>query len=488
MGFIPVQRVVHGVQRAVADAVAFAALQRGRFGPDRALLRADFSQLTTYLRSARWFDAKDQNIKGVRVRSFTRVELGGDFDKGQYYFAQIKVTGERHRVLGFYNTALKLNPNGTVEEVFKPDGDSKELGAEAQAFAHWLRSAALGQAEGLSAQVTAQGRSFERSAADEVSFLVDEMRASNTILVFKRGGVNREVLKLNRTFQPIATPDPEVRNLLTLAEKGFKHTGTVHGVLEIWRGKTRKAAGAILTGFVPNEGTSGAAFERDVESGNPEKAIGRSGQEGQVILQFHRDLATGAEMRPENLRTVLAEVTDQLAKAEALPKEGNEEFLKALPTLRAFLDSLKTLDVSKLRVFKSWQPIHGDLHHYQMLDALDGPSVMDPAGETMLPIWKRAQPSTVARDVAGMLRSFTYMQGKPGLLADTAKTGADRWMSGYLGEAEMTAEDQKLLLAELIRKAAYEVVYEKKNRPNTEFPGVVQRSFPGLVAQVQASV
>lgn len=119
------------------------------------------------------------------------------------------------------------------------------------------------------------------------------------------------------------------------------------------------------------------------------------------------------------------------------------------------------------------QRVHGDYHLGQVLRAADGWKLLDFEGEPGAPMADRVVPDHPLRDVAGMLRSFAYAAAQGGAGLDPAAVG--RWradcerafFAGYAGTgaADPTA-DAVILAAYLVDKAAYEAVYEKRNRPD----------------------
>ncbi|MEO3764487.1 maltokinase [Streptomyces sp. B5E4] len=116
---------------------------------------------------------------------------------------------------------------------------------------------------------------------------------------------------------------------------------------------------------------------------------------------------------------------------------------------------------------RTWraQRVHGDLHLGQTLRGSRSGrwSFVDFEGEPELPPPARRRPHPVTRDVAGMLRSFTY--AAPG-----APSWADRCGAAYCaGYAERSGTDPReeaaLLRAYVADRAVHEVVYEAGNRP-----------------------
>lgn len=119
------------------------------------------------------------------------------------------------------------------------------------------------------------------------------------------------------------------------------------------------------------------------------------------------------------------------------------------------------------------QRVHGDYHLGQVLLAPDGWKLLDFEGEPGGDIAGRIVPDHALRDVAGMLRSFAYAAAQGGARQDPAVVAAwqaacvQAFLEGYArsGAADPDA-DRALLVAYTVDKAAYEAVYEKRNRPD----------------------
>jgi len=134
---------------------------------------------------------------------------------------------------------------------------------------------------------------------------------------------------------------------------------------------------------------------------------------------------------------------------------------------------------------------HGDLHLGQILQRPDGRFVViDFEGEPLAPLAERRAPASPARDVAGMLRSFSYAAHSArlratscGLPADNAPDVLLHWerlarhwfLQGYFGEVDgadghlwpaLPEARQSLVCLFEIEKAFYEVDYEINNRPD----------------------
>jgi len=132
---------------------------------------------------------------------------------------------------------------------------------------------------------------------------------------------------------------------------------------------------------------------------------------------------------------------------------------------------------------------HGDYHLGQVLVAEADIVILDFEGEPARPLIERRQKSSPLRDVAGMLRSFSYA-ALTGLDVATHTRPEDLarltpwarlWETGvssafrhaYLAATEGTtlvprdADDfDTLLRAFVVEKALYELAYELNNRPD----------------------
>jgi maltokinase len=312
---------------------------------------------------------------------------------------------------------------------------------------------------------------------------------SNTSLIY---GQNY-ILKLFRKVAPGRSPDLELHR--ALAAVGCKHIaaplGSIEGPLEASPGGGGLATYGMLTEYFRGTADGWAMATtsvRDllaqsplsgstpgpVEYIDPADAGGDFAAEahrlGHAVASVHADLATalGSSPAPAGYLDALAEGMHRRLDAalgqvpELHPYQG---------ALRAAFDAVRGLKAPV-----PVQRVHGDLHLGQVLRSVTGWVLIDFEGEPMVPLASRVAPTTVLRDVAGMLRSFDYAanhlplgDADPQQRAAAALTWTTRnqnaFCDGYAHVAPDPREQAVLLRACELDKAVYETSYEASNRP-----------------------
>jgi maltokinase len=298
---------------------------------------------------------------------------------------------------------------------------------------------------------------------------------SNSSIVFGEA----LILKAFRRVEPGVNPELEL--LRFLSEHGFPNIAPLAGWYE-FEGRFIDATLGILQEYL-----AGAR-------GGWELALERIGTDPEGFLGDLRDLGevTGA------LHTVLG--SDNSAP-EFAPDEPSQEALSLLTAdvdeqiERIFVDLPETEAVAPIagrgqdvrerlqalshigaggRVIRT----HGDYHLGQTMLAERGWVILDFEGEPARPLPERRLKRSPLRDVAGMLRSFSYVTAGAKLLhgveapdgwEDRARTA---FLEGYFDRAEPSllppgeAPTRQLLAVFELEKAVYELRYELNNRPD----------------------
>ena len=361
---------------------------------------------------------------------------------------------------------------------------------------------------------------------------------SNTLVLFGQSLVLKGYRRLRRGLNP----EIEVGRFLTEASP-FAHVAPVLGTLEVHTEGREPVALAMLQAYVPNQGNgwsytldylaraleagrasadtaramAGDAAARPVDAAEPtpveEHALYLElvGTLGRRTAELHRALArsTGdvafepepavaadldgwvAQVR-EDVATTFAQLQSRLAAlAQVAQAPGAPEaaplaarLLSSREALLARIDACRPADdcgVAKTR-------LHGDYHLGQVLIAERDFVIVDFEGEPGRSIAERRAKHSALRDVAGMLRSFSYAAAvaldaaatdRPDDRARLAPYAAgwrqaaeSAFLSAYLDVLDdapvraRTEHDTRALIELFaIEKALYEVRYELANRP-----------------------
>ena len=292
----------------------------------------------------------------------------------------------------------------------------------------------------------------------------------------------RLVLKVFRRAQPGENPDLELTRALTRQES--PHVAPVRGWLEADLDGEATTVG-LLQDFLAtgSDGWAAAtASARDlfVEGDLHADEVGgdfaaESERLGAAVAQVHADLrdALGStDAGADGVRTLVERARRRLDEAASL----SEDVAARRDAAHALLDRAEA-ETSSLEV----QRVHGDLHLGQTLRNEHGWFLLDFEGEPADPVGLRRRPDNLLRDVAGLMRSYDYcarylaaqMSGSPEE-AEQRRYRALEWtrrnvaalLDGYAAAAGHDPRDADLLLRTYqLDKAAYEVVYEARNRP-----------------------
>jgi maltose alpha-D-glucosyltransferase/alpha-amylase len=335
--------------------------------------------------------------------------------------------------------------------------------------------------------------------------------SSNTIVVMGE----RLVLKGYRRLRDGASPELEMGRYLTEVVR-YWNCAPLAGVLEYTGNDGRTKLLAMLQAYVPNQGdgwTYALEYLRrhlEVHRTAPATdALPVNAHEGFLVMirtlakrtaELHAALATrtgNADFDPEPLsradldgyrqralgeaRNALALLKSTLEQIPAADRDKANEVLSHQDGLLARVEAAASEDAQGQKI-----RIHGDYHLGQVLVTRNDFVIVDFEGEPGNSIEQRRAKQSPLRDVAGMLRSFSYVEHSAlrsvahdevefAKLAPLARAWTAEvrtaFLSAYEAEARRTSAytpltpGRGLLGLFELEKALYELRYELSNRP-----------------------
>ena len=444
-------------------------------GPEN-LVRAAAASLTRDLSSERWFAAKARPIAGVTPLDYAAVPATGG-------------------VLAIFRIDFNAGPPETycIPLLARPT-ENREGWVAADALDDPAFCAALvEQIQTGGALPGRRGRFHFRATAVLADMLPELPRQvsrikteqSNTSVVF--GG--RAILKVFRKLETGPNPELEITDFLT-RHTAFRGAPRLGGAIEYEVSGNEPTTLATLHEFVANQGDAWTVLQARLAEyfavavtgpetgGPPDPAFARAlaGADakearalGELTGQLHMALASAtapalapAPIGPDDVRAWRQRMQQRLDRAEGvlaaaldtLPadlRDLAQRTLDAAPRLSDALDPLTALaaePVDKIR-------IHGDYRLGQILRTDDGFVIVDFEGEPARPLADRRARECALKDVATMLRSFSYatraaalrvvdVAGGNGALRDQLAQSATAWeegvrgafLEGYLGETQ----------------------------------------------------
>ncbi len=305
---------------------------------------------------------------------------------------------------------------------------------------------------------------------------------------------DRFFLKCYRRMRAGVNPEFEVGRFLTEVAR-FPHCVPLAGAVEYVPEKGEPFTIALLQGYLPNQGDAWgytlAYLERFLATTPMEKPHGGFVSLMQTLAtrtgELHRAFAlrTGdPAFEPEPLTAqdfeawktkVRDEATDTLSMVEHVAAEKAQALLAQRAKLIAFIDACKAPKGAGLKTRH-----HGDYHLGQVLVSNNDFVIIDFEGEPSRPLADARKKHSSLRDVAGMLRSFSYANWSARAQAGTQDaSGLDAWeaevrhafIAAYAAATQGSGlyasfEDvQGLLTLFELEKVLYELRYEINNRP-----------------------
>jgi maltose alpha-D-glucosyltransferase/alpha-amylase len=521
-------------------------IREGQAGPTPENVRLLESEvLPSWLSRRRWFASKDQKMHAVRLAALTTIPNGGfafteiEADVGDHterYVLPIAITwgGETTTPLFMQLALARVRRGRNVGHLT----DAFALPIFAHNVLRKLRERAVVptvQKSEIRFIPTDRFCELELPDRPEIRWLAAEQ--SNSSLIIE----DAVVLKLVRRLVSGIHPEAEISRYLT--KIGYANTAPLYGEVVRVDPAGVPHTLCILQGFIDNQGdawnwaldylrrtidelalavdTDDASRDRDSEA-EAEAVEGyrsMAGIIGKRLGELHVALAAPSDdpafapepATPEDVRawidgtqTMLATAFDLLAQRVDQLVDDTKALAQSLLERRVALTEavakLVLADAGALRT-----RIHGDFHLGQVLIAQGDAFLIDFEGEPARTLEERRQKSSPMRDVAGLLRSFSYAsaaaqsttESAPQQTADRKRALFDRFR-GYAAESFLAeyraavslaaqplvapASEQALLDLFLIEKAAYEIRYEAANRPT--WLGLPVRGLAALASRM----
>jgi maltose alpha-D-glucosyltransferase / alpha-amylase len=304
---------------------------------------------------------------------------------------------------------------------------------------------------------------------------------------------DRFFLKCYRRMRAGVNPEFEVGRFLTEVAK-FPHCVPLAGAVE-YVSKQETTTVALLQGYVSNQGDAWGYtlgyLERFLSAPPAEKPHGGFVALMQTLAtrtaELHRAFAIRSgdpAFEPEPLTAqdfeawktkVRDEATDTLSMVEHVAADKAQPLLAQRAKLIGFIDACAAPKGPGLKTRH-----HGDYHLGQVLVSNNDFVIIDFEGEPSRPLADARKKHSALRDVAGMLRSFSYAKWSARAQAGGADTaGLDAWetevrrafLKAYADATKGSGmyasfEDvQGLLNLFELEKVLYELRYEINNRP-----------------------
>lgn len=425
--------------------------------------RLDDQRLADWLPAQRWFASKTQALTGVEL-----IEEAPLDDDLALAMCQVQFASGAHEL-------YQLTVSGIGSEI-----ELDALGVPAHA-----RTLLRAIDEGREVR-TSHGCFCFRYVAGAERSLNGELHEpehvrpmgaeqSNSSVVFGE----RLVLKLFRRLEPGINPELEMLRFLTARD--FPNIAPLHGWYE-YDGEALAGTLGIVQHFVSG-GTDGWELALDEIPTNTEAILAHLGSLGTATARMHSMLATdfsdpafspeepSAEAvslltatMDEEIERVFAKLPDdpQLAPIAGLEQEVRDRITSRRP------------NGPSGRIIR----IHGDYHLGQTLHTGEGWTLLDFEGEPARPLATRRGKRSPLRDVASMLRSFSYaawaveLQRGQSTPPDFEQRARETFLEAYFAEVEPSllppgeSQINNLLSIFELEKALYELRYELNNRPD----------------------
>lgn len=430
--------------------------------------RLDSDRLADWVREQRWFASKSQVMASVEiveevalddVLSLAICQVG--LASGAHELYQMEIAQEEGEVaLGtLISSSHALTLLRTIEE-------GRELEGAHGRFSFRRVGAEVAPPDGPVRIETPTTVEPVRSIGAE---------QSNTSIVFG----DRLILKLFRKLESGINPELEMLRFLTA--RSYPNIAPLHGWYE-YEGEPLAATLGVVQHFIAG-GVDGWDLALDEIPRDADAFLERLNELGAVTAHLHTVLASDAgdpafspeEPSSESLSLLTATLDEEIERTfgqlpdspETAPiADLEQEVRERLANLPQFPGGGRNIR------------IHGDYHLGQTMHTEQGWTLLDFEGEPARPLTARRAKRPPLRDIASMLRSFSYatwavkLQRGHAAPDDFEQRARQVFLDAYLQAVEpallprgQAQVESQLAIFEL-EKALYELKYELDNRPD----------------------
>lgn len=480
--------------------------------------------LPPYVKQRRWFQQKDRPLSSVTL-AMKGLVAG---EEQEFLYSEFSVTDEGRETR--YALPLAIAWEDTVSNPFEAPlalarvRKGSRVGLLTDAFASPILATTI--IDGLLNKRTipigdGEIRFFPTEHFLEMHGAVDTnilewpaAEQSNSTMIVGR----QVVIKLLRKLSTGNHPEGEMSRYLT--DSGFSGTPALYG--EMVRTDAHGASSTVVVAqaYVPNQGDGWAWTLDHLERLVDERATPYADeapfdfrqyelfafQTGRRIGEMHSILATPSkdpsfnpeEVAPARASAIGTRVLAQLDAAIAAAKSVRDSEIAA--TARLLVERREQLGKTVCRLAQHAggllrTRIHGDLHLGQLLVAGEDVKIIDFEGEPAKSLEERRRKYIPLRDIAGMVRSYSYAAAQAGRdnkqASQEGRSRSQSIIEAFLASANrgllqgyaegrgrsLSAAETALLDILVLEKAAYEVCYEAANRP-----GWISVPLDGLVS------
>jgi maltokinase len=436
----------------------------------------DLDVLQEWIVTQRWFGSKTRDVSQIELAETATLRaeppllvlalVEARFGEGTHETYQVPL-GMRPAAEGWSERVISRTDEWTVYDALADPAHGREL-------LHRIRQGDQVPVEDGTLRFQ-WAASAPAGAAGSVEVRPVGVEQSNSSVVFGES----LILKAFRRVEPGVNPELEL--LRFLSEREFPHIAPLAGWYEI-QGRQIDATLGILQEYLA-DARDGWELALDGLRDDPHGLLERLRALGEVTGELHTALGSEHndpafspdEPSVESLALLTADVDEQIERLfvdlpdteELAPVAGRGQ------DVRERLQALSHIGAGG-RVIRT----HGDLHLGQTMLTGRGWVILDFEGEPARPLPERRLKRSPLRDVAGMLRSFSYAAAGARILRGTSppedweERAREVYLDGYRERVDpallppgQQAFDQLLAVFEL-EKAVYELRYELNNRPD----------------------